>query len=320
MSDFKKLSLEECVLALLKLERPAVAMHIRPDGDTVGSAMALCEIFKRLGKNPPYICADEIPDRLSFLTEGSSSAAPGSGYQVVSIDVASPSQLGSLYETDLPLISIDHHEVNTPYCDNYTVGSASSAGEVLYSVAKELCRMGKLELDRKIASLLYAAISSDTGGFMFSNATEATYRVAAELISLGIDHAEINRKLFNSKSEEQLRAEGYAAANLKKSCDGKISYLLVPKKDRDALSLPFSAFETSIDVVRSLIGVEVCFVIKETEKGEFKASIRSTGVNVASVASLHGGGGHVRAAGCTVSADSIEKAEEILLSDLSAVM
>ncbi len=316
MYDFKKLNLSECIEALLKLENPAVAMHIRPDGDTVGSAMALSEIFKRLGKDAPYIIADEIPERLAFLTEGCRRITSGSGYQIVSIDVASPSQLGSLYETDRPVLSIDHHQVNTPYCTNYTVPSASSAGEVLFSIAKELSARGLIKLDEKIASRIYAAISSDTGGFMFSNASGATYKAAAELISVGIDHAEINRKLFFSKSEDQLRAEGYSAANLKTAENGRIAYLTVSKNEREALGIPFAAFETAIDIVRSLIGTEIAFVIKETDRGEYKASLRSNGKNVAEIAARHGGGGHIRAAGCTVIASELQSAAQILLSEL----
>ncbi len=316
MSDFKNLTLAECANALLKLERPAVAMHIRPDGDTVGSAMALTEIFCCLGKNVPYILTDEIPRRLSFLTEGKESITDPTGYDIVSIDVASPAQLGALYEKKIPVLSIDHHEVNTPFCDNFTLPSASSAGEVLFLVARELESLGKIKINKKIAEKLYASISSDTGGFIFSNTTANTYKAAAELLSYGIDHAEINRLLFNSKSKDQLRAEGFCAENTRTTPDGRTAYLTVEKAQRDALSLPFSAFETATDIVRSLIGVETSFVIKETDSGEYKASLRSNGKNVASIAALHGGGGHIRAAGCTVKADSIEEAAECILSEL----
>jgi phosphoesterase RecJ-like protein len=155
---------------------------------------------------------------------------------------------------------------------------------------------------------------------MYSNATESTYLCAAELISLGIDQAEINRRLFSSKSAELIRAEGFAGANLKTASEGRISYLVISKSDRDALGLPQEAFETAIDVVRSLMGVEISFVVKENDKGEFKASLRATGANVAEVAALHSGGGHIRAAGCTVVAESAEAAAAILLSDLEKLI
>ena len=320
MSEFKKLSVSECADRLLALTDVAVAMHVRPDGDTAGSCAALLEILMQLGKKPVYICHDEIPKRLAFILEGYEKGTPHCQREVVAIDVASPSQLGSLYETDLPILSIDHHEMNTPYCDNYTVSSASSAGEVLYAVAKELMARGKIRMTKALARALYTAISSDTGGFMYSNAAKSTYICAAELISEDIDHAEINRRLFSSKSAELLRAEGFAAANLRTSKDGRISYVVISKSDRDALSLPMASCETAIDVARSLMGAEIAFVVKENDKGEYKASLRSTGANVAGVAALHSGGGHIRAAGCTVAVESAEAAASILLSELEELI
>ncbi len=317
MADIKSLTLAECADILLAIERPLVVMHIRPDGDTVGSGAALCKIFEKLGKKAFYTCADPIPERLTFLTAGLLYTEDYSDLEPVSIDVASPSQLGGLYERLDVKLTIDHHAVNTPYAPNYTIGDASSAGEVLYNVVCELEGRGALALDREIASLLYASISSDTGGFIFSSAKEKTYLAAARLISLGIDHAEINRLLFNSKPESQLRAEGYTATKINTSDGGRIAYATISKKERESLGLHITAFECAIDVVRSLMGVECSFVIKENDKGEFKASLRSTGKNVAEIASHHGGGGHIRAAGCTVKAKNIEDAAEILLKELS---
>lgn len=320
MTDIRSITLSECAEILLSLDEPVVAMHVRPDGDTVGSAAALLGVFKELGKKASYICSDEIPDRLAFLLSDCERAEAGSGRAVVAIDIASPAQLGSLYETERVVLSIDHHERNTPYCNNYTVPGASSAGEVLYGIIEKLEELGKIKLTAKIAESLYAAISSDTGGFMFSNASADTYNAAARLISLGIDHAEINRRLFSSKSEGQIRAEGFAGANIATALSGKVSYLTVSKEERDRIGLPFEAFETAIDVVRSLKDTLVSFVIKETDKGEYKASLRSVGANVADIAARHGGGGHIRAAGCAVKADSIEGAKDILLCELEEIL
>jgi phosphoesterase RecJ-like protein len=320
MSDYKALSLSECAERLLSAEDPAVCIHVRPDGDAVGSATALCEVFYLLGKSCPLVITEQIPKRLEFLTEGIEKTTEIEGRTLISIDVASPSQLGALYEKGIPVLSIDHHRVNTPYCDNCTVPDASSAGEVLYSIVKELISMGKLSLTCRLAERIYAAISSDTGGFLFSNAKEETYKAAAELIGAGIDHAEINRKLFNSKEPNQIRAEGYVALNLKTYENGRICYSVLSKKERDGLGLDFPDFETAIDVVRALRGSEIAFALKETDDGKFKASLRSNGKDVASVAKRHSGGGHTRAAGCTVDAKTIEKAEEILLSELSALL
>ena len=316
MSDFKSLTIRECAERLLLIENPAVCIHVRPDGDAVGSGTALAEVFAELGRDCALVVKEEIPKRLEFLTEGIKKTDSADSRTLVSIDTASPSQLGELYLEKIPTLSIDHHRVNTPYSDNCTLPDASSAGEVLYRIVKELESMGKLTVTKRIAERIYAAISSDTGGFIYSSAGEDTYRFAAELISKGIDHAEINRKLFSSKTPDQLRAEGHVALNLKTAHCGKLSYFTLSKKERDGLGLPFSAFETAIDIVRSLMGAKTSFVLKETDDGKFKASLRSVCIDVASIASRHSGGGHTRAAGCTLEANTLEDAEKILISEL----
>ena len=319
MADFPLLTLSECADRIAQIDNPVVVMHIRPDGDTVGSCAALCEIFKALGKEPKYICDDPIPERLGFLLKNNAPAESTDGCSVVSIDVASPSQMGGIAEKVAVSFSIDHHAVNTPFAPNYTVAAASSAGEVLFGIAKELEARGLIRLTKEIAYPLYAAISSDTGGFLFSNAKEATYRAAAELIAVGIDHAEINHKLFMSKSREQILAEGFTASKIKTSKDGKISYATVSSAEIDSLGIAPEHFETAIDVVRSLLGAEIAFVIKASPRG-FKASMRSLGANVAEVAARHGGGGHIRAAGCNIEAETVEAAAEILLSELEKIV
>lgn len=317
MTDFPKLTRSECVDRLLAVEKPLVVMHVRPDGDTVGSGAALCKIFERLGREVAYTSADDIPERLAFLTEGLRFTRDYEGLEAVSIDVASPAQLGSVADRLDILLAIDHHAVNTPFAPNYTVADSSSAGEVLYGIATELEERGLLTIDKEIAALLYAAISSDTGGFIFSSAKEQTYIAAARLISIGINHSEINRKLFHSKPAEQLRAEGFVATKIKTAAEGKIAYASISKAERDEMGLPFVAFECAIDVVRTLMGAECAVAVKETDGGEFKASLRSAGKNVAEIAARHGGGGHIRAAGCTVKAESAEDAAEILVKEIA---
>ena len=317
MTDFPVLTLSECVDTLLKLKRPLVVMHVRPDGDTVGSGTALCEIFRALGVEAKYICADKIPARLSFLTEGIECATSTEGYELVSIDVASPAQMGSLFKENTIHLTIDHHEVNTPYAPNYTVGGLSSAGEVLYRVAAELEKRGLITINTAIAERLYAAISSDTGGFIFSTATPDTYGIAARLICCGINHSAINHKLFMSKPMEQIRAEGLVASGLRSAANGRISYAVVTRRERENLGIPLEHFECGIDVVRSVAGTEIAFIIKESDNGEIKASLRSTGQNIAQIAARHGGGGHLRAAGCSIDAATPLEAAEKLAEELT---
>lgn len=305
------LTVKEFADRLEALDSVAVVTHIRPDGDTVGTSVAMCRILEALGKDAVLFPSDVIPDRLRFLTEGVRIVDTAEGRSVVTCDVASPAQLGALYER-LPEIalSLDHHAVSTPFAPNLTIGDLSSAGEVLYLVLRELIGRGRAALTQEIAYPLYAAISSDTGGFRYSSATPDTYRAAAMLMECGIDYADINHRLFNSKSEMQIKAEGFVAANIQ--TDGRLSYAVITASDRERLGITSEHFETAIDVVRARLGTEIAFVLKELECGKYRVSLRSTGFNVASVAESFSGGGHVRAAGCTVMAETPEIAIDMI--------
>lgn len=309
----KELSKEELADALLLAERPIIAMHSRPDGDTVGAGIALCEIFRMLGKEPSYVCDDKIPVRLSFLTEGYETWDGNEG-EVIAVDVASPSQLGALFERLSVKLMIDHHERGVRFADGYVPTSASSAAEAIYNVAEVLIARGLIKMTRALAYPLYAAMSSDTGCFCYSNASEECYRKAAALISTGIDFSDINHRLFNSKLPEQVRAEGFVASKIKTACDGKIAYATVSLSERRSLGLEYEHLDTAIDVVRGIFGVRLAFIIKETDKGDLRASLRSTGADVAKIAESFGGGGHHRAAGCSVSASNIDEAARAVLA------
>jgi phosphoesterase RecJ-like protein len=295
-------------------------MHQRPDGDTVGTCSALLKLFRILGIDAEYACADRIPDRLAFLLEGERASQSPSDREIIAVDVASPSQLGALSPlSESVSLTIDHHAVNLPFSDNLTLPDASSAGEVLYSVIDELIKMGKAELSADLSYPLYASISSDTGGFIFSSATPATYRLAANLMETGIDFSDINRRLFHSKSRKQLNAEGLVASKLQTAMNGKIAYATVSRAERLAADALPEHFETAIDIVRSAELAEIAIFVRENDDGSIKASLRSTGFNVAEIAAQFGGGGHVRAAGCTLKAANADEAVKTLITTIEKV-
>lgn len=317
MREHKNLAPRETAEILLTLKKPIILMHTRPDGDTVGSASALIKILRRLGREARYASADKIPERLSFLLEGEKKTEDFDG-ELVAIDVASAPQLGAYsHLADRVLLTIDHHRVNTPFSDNCTLPDASSAGEALSCILDELSDMGKCDLDGEIAYPLYASVSSDTGGFIFSSASANTYRLAARLIETGIDFADINRRLFHSKSPMQIKAEGFISSKLESALDGKISYATLSKKDKEALGISNEHFETAIDIVRSVMNSEIAIFVRENDDGSIKASMRSTGFNVANIAALFGGGGHIRAAGCTLPVKSAEEGARLLVEKIT---
>lgn len=319
MEKYHALTPGEVADRLCRAEHPAVVLHTRADGDTVGSAAALMAMFRALGQPAVYMSDAPVPARLAFLTEGWERVTDPTGYTPLAVDVASPRQLGAL----LPVLTgehacafmIDHHATGEPFADYCTLPEASSAAEVVFGIAEELIRRGKLTLTRDIATPLYAGIVSDTGGFRFSNTTPATHRAAAELLAAGVDGADICRRLFDAKTAEVLRAEGMVAAGLRQA-PGGITYVVISRADRVAAGLSDGDFETAVDIVRSLAGTQVAFTVRENDAGEYKVSLRSVSRDVAAVAARFGGGGHIRAAGCAVVADSAAQAAEKILAVL----
>ncbi len=303
--SFPALSLDEACDLLLAAERPIVLSHAHPDGDTVGAAAALCLLFSRLHKKAAWQCADPLPRRLAFLFADLEMATPeeNAGGTVIAVDVASPMQMGSLSETYLPggvRLMIDHHEVGTPFAPSLICPQAAAAGEVIYRLAERLLERGALdEIDVPMASAIYAAISSDTGCFKYSNVTAQTHRIAAALLATGIHADKINYLLYDSRTPEQLAAEKIAMSRLSVHAGGRIGAVCLTLADRAGLS--DDDFETAVDIPRSMAGVEIALVVRELPGGVSKVSLRSVDVNVSAVAQAFGGGGHVRAAGCTLS-------------------
>ncbi len=308
-SEPRIIDARECADILLEIERPLILCHIRPDGDTLGTATALAKVYAALGKKAEIACEHPIPKRLEFISKDIELATEIDGRIAVAVDVASIGQLGALAERDIEIACvIDHHASSTPFAPHLTVGEASSASEVLFDVVEVLIERGLIEMNNEIAEALYTAISSDTGCFCYSNATPKAHTVAASLLAYSFDAADINHHLFHSHTLEQILAESYVGANMNISSDGRVAYFSITLAELQELELSPEHFETAIDVVRSLRGVEVAITAKEVKEGEYKLSLRSTGLPVSEVATHFGGGGHLRAAGLTIHSDTIESA------------
>lgn len=325
LNQFRRLDMNELCEALCKKGNTLIIYHVRSDADAVGSAFALRELLWRMGIPAICACADEIPERLRFLSEAVQGSVVidedmGLDYdRVISVDSASPSQLGSLFQRirkDVDIM-IDHHKMGSVYADYYIDPEASATGEIIYEIAKKLVADGKLsEIPNRVIQCVYAAISSDTGCFRFANVTPKTHRIAAELLEAGADAVDINHKLYSSKSPKQMCAEGEASRRLKLYADGRVASVTFPYELKNSLGLLDEHLETVIDIPRSVAGVEVAFAVRQPEdKGYFRVSMRSASdFDVAALCALYGGGGHVRAAGCSIEASSIEEAESIILN------
>ena len=319
--------MDELCEKLAKNCNTLIIFHARPDADAVGSAFALRELLYTMGIPAMCACADEVPERLQFL----SYAVQGSVAfdedmkldfdRVISVDSASPSQLGSMFQRirkDVDIM-IDHHGKGSIYADNYIDPEAAATGEIIYEIAKKLVADGKIPaIPHRAIQCIYAALSSDTGCFKFSNTTPKTHRLAAELLEAGVDATYINHMLYESKSKLQLRAEGEAARRLKVYADGRVASVAIPFSVKQELGLSEEHLETVIDIPRSVAGVEVAFAIKQPENnGFFRVSMRSSAdVDVSAICAHFGGGGHIRAAGCGIEAPDIESAESLILDEI----
>ncbi len=331
MKEYRQLSLDEVVETLAEKSKFLIIFHISPDGDATGSAFALKRMLEGIGKEAYCLCAQNVPDRLLFLSSSQASVdidslpADFDFDCVITCDTAAPNRLGSLwdkFEGKIDLM-IDHHGVGTVYADNFIVPTAAATGEILYDILTRLAKKcGMEELPIEVCALLYAAISSDTGCFRYNNVKEHTHRIAASLISRGIDSADINHRLFGIKTLRQMQVEhaGFERMNLYE--DGKIAVITFPYDLKAQYGADDETLETLIDVARCVKGVEISVVIKQsTEEKRYRVSTRSnTNFDVARLCSLYGGGGHERAAGCTLNCDSILAAEITIVSAIENIL
>lgn len=318
--SYRTLSFNEAVDVLSGGKNVLILFHVHPDGDAVGSAFALRATVEALGGRAWCVCADEVPDRLRFLSEDvQDSVLPEAIPEdmipdtVVSVDTASTSQLGSLYERfgDRIDLMIDHHGKGTPYADHYVSAEASACGEMLYDVLSRLATNRGVELPQRVNELTYAAVSSDTGCFRYNNVRPYTHMLAARLIESGVESADVNHKLFGIKSLKQMQVEHAGFERMNLHLNGRIAVITFPYDLKSQYGACDEDLETLIDVARCVKGVEVAAVIKQpTAENRFRVSMRSScNFDVSEICALYGGGGHTRAAGCTVVADSILSAE-----------
>ncbi len=327
MTTFKTLDIDTLCERLSEKKKTVIVYHARPDADAVGSAFALRELMRLMGVPTLCVCADEVPERLKFLSEDyQGSVVPDEGIalgheRAISVDSAAPSQLGAMFERlrkDVDIM-IDHHKSGTPYADNYIDPTSAATGEIIYEIAKRLVEKGRISaIPPKVLECIYAAISSDTGGFRFANVTPKTHKIAAELLESGVQAASINHKLFECKSAKQMAAEAEAARRMRVFADGRVASVSIPYMTKYAMALEDNDLETVIDIPRSLEGVEIAFCVKQPDdKPIFRVSMRSSvDFDVSAICKKFGGGGHVRAAGCTVEAADADEAETIIAAEI----
>ncbi len=324
-STFARLSRDEAIARIKRGVDSLVVCHVRPDADALGSALAVCLLLRAMDCRALCACGDEVPERLRFLVGDMQESilaenlpADFAPAQIITVDTASPSQMGDLYEKYRGAVTlmIDHHGKGTPYADGWVRPDAAATGEMIYDLACAMVDRGIIPaLPDGIERLLYAAISSDTGCFRYSNVTPETHRCAAEILELShrngsFDPADVNHRLFEVKSPKLLLAEKLAFDRLHLFADGRIGIVDFPFSVKSAHGLSDEHLETLVDIPRGMEGVQVAAAIRQpSDEPVFRVSMRSScHVDVSAVCATFGGGGHVRAAGCSLRVPTMEDA------------
>lgn len=273
--------------------------HQSPDGDTLGSAYALCRALQMIGKNAKVLCSDIIPQKYDYIYNCVDDCEFEELF-IVSVDVADTQLLGdklSLYKDKIDLC-IDHHGSNTNYAKKSFIDSeASATAEIIVDLIKEM----NIKIDCKIAECIYTGLSTDTGCFKYANAKPKTYRIAADMIEIGARSSYINKLMFDTKTKERIELEKMVLNTLDFTCNDKCAYIYVTKEMLKNSGASDDDADGLAAIPRKVQGVRVGITIKEKDNNIFKVSLRTDGILSASeICKQFGGGGHSAAAGCVI--------------------
>ena len=281
-----------------------IASHINPDGDSVASQLALRGIFAKLGKKSTIVNFHPVPRVYTFLPGSESirvrrrhTFKPYSAVFVLDCGNGSRAGISDMRKNGPVVVNIDHHITNTLFGNyNWVDSRASSTCEVIFDLARRL----DVELDRDIATNLYAGILTDTGSFRYSSTTPRSMSVAGRLLRYGVDPHAVAQEIYENAEFDSLRLLGTVLARLGRTADGLVSWVTFAHKELLSLS-NISETEEYVNFARSLNTSVIAIGFKEVLPGETRISFRSKGeIDVSSLAVRYGGGGHRNAAGCTV--------------------
>ncbi len=310
------MTISDAVKLLEQNDDYLILTHRRPDGDTIGSAAALCHALRRIGKTA-YLCPNpEITEKYMPFAEPYLAKNGFEHSFVISTDVASEKlfPIGAPEKADL---CIDHHPSNTGYAARTLVwGDRSSNGEIVLEIIKELCG----GIDNEEADLLYVAVSTDTGCFAYGNTNANTFRAAAELSAAGAAVAKLNKILFRTATKARMLLEGYMLSSLKSYFDDRLNIVTVTLDMMERSGATENDCDDIASIAGRVKGNVVGVTIRELEPGLCKISVRSTeAVDASAICAKFNGGGHKMAAGCEIS-ETPEKCAELIFEAVSEVM
>ena len=306
---------------LFSAKKVVLFPHINPDGDSTGSCTALSLALRGAGVEC-YVCAGEYPKYLKHINNetftGDLELASGADI-AVAVDCSAENRLDSrleAYQSGKMQMCIDHHMNKDGFGELYYIDEdAAAVSEVVFKIIKASGAV----ITRDIANALYTGIVTDTGGFRYSNTTAESHRLAAELFEIGVDHTEIIVNLYNNKSLIKLRCENMAIDKMMFFAEGRgvISYLT--SGEMAAINAHPEHADEIIDRLRDIDGVEMAAYLEERENG-IKVSMRAkTTSSVVEICKRNGGGGHAKAAGCTID-DTMENVFALIKHEMEIAL
>lgn len=291
-----------------------ILTHEMPDGDAVGSSLAMYNGLKQIGKTVDLVIP-EYPKNFAFLPGAKEIKKEGKqdSYDLAIVldcsDVKRLNGYANYFEQANKSINIDHHSVNTMFADlNFVNPVAPACAQILVAALEYI----GIEISKDIGTCLVAGIITDTGGFKYQGVTAETFEFAAGLLNKGVNISEVYRKVFQVITKEAFELRKVAIDRLEFFENGKISFTYTTKKDEEEIHTSAGDHEGIVELGRDIEGVEVSIYLRENDNG-YKVSLRSTEyVNVADISLMFGGGGHIKAAGFNIQMPLNQAKEKIL--------
>ncbi len=299
-------------------QRFLVTCHVHPDGDAIGSLLAIGLTIANQGKTVKMVCMDGIPTVYNFLENSDQIKDQVENFQpdvIVCVDcaekerVALPTEFWAI--PGVLVVNIDHHISNTGFGDlNIVDPQAAATGELIFRIITD----GQIPLNRAIAGAIYTATATDTGFFRYSSTSSYTLELASVLVkNFQVEPAKIAEYVHEQKSYNSIRLLGNVINTLKLGCNGKIAWMVLDQQMLGQFPVENEETESYVNYARSIEGVEVGLLFKELKPNEVKISWRSSSaVDVSKLAANFGGGGHARAAGCSVNGPVQQVVNEVI--------
>lgn len=310
------------IFALIeKAKKVLVISHVNPDGDTLGSACALrLAIGQKADVLVQNLKGDGVPDVYRFLPDIASAKTLRTVQDVydlvITVDVASVDRITGvgrqIFDKCQNTVNIDHHKTNKGFAKlNAIVSNVSSCCELLYDIFVE----NNIKITKDIADCLYVGVLTDTGSFRYESVTPKTFQVASKLIEAGTDPSDIAQKCYENKSREMVLFQAYCVSKAEFLCHNRLCCATVQDVDMQKFGAKDEHTEGICETLRSISSVEVAFVMKEIDQNAVKVSLRSKELDVTQITARFNGGGHQRAAGCTIN-KPLKIAKELLIEEI----